>query len=113
MQTQLSSRAPLSDYWSEACTDTDRPIGGEFIVHPGKVKQDDCLRICLNMGLCHPTTDTPCMDYTQLATLRSAEDAEVAAAVIGDQVAPLGGTEPLNLFPTTVLYTGPRIGACS
>ena len=79
-----SVRAPaLGTYWEETCAGTTRPIGGEFIVHAGTVKQTDCLRICKEMGPCHPSTDSTCLDYTQLATLRSAEDAQVAAEEVG------------------------------
>ena len=138
-------------YWRQMCTETDRPVGGEFIVYPGVHKQEACIRLCRDMKPCHPSTgqrrrlsesappppsppappteappprsppprsspppspaapaapaalgtgddgaadtvstqpphavDETCMDYTQLATLRSSADAEVAAELIGE-----------------------------
>ena len=31
------------------CTETDRPVGGEFIVYPGVHKQEACIRLCRDM----------------------------------------------------------------
>ena len=33
-------------YWRQMCTETDRPVGGEFIVYPGVHKQEACIRLC-------------------------------------------------------------------
>ena len=134
-------------YWRQMCTETDRPVGGEFIVYPGAHKQEGGIPLCRDMKPCHPSTapapqaqreraaaavaagaahrgaalarrrppsralaaprpprsrtgddgaadtvstqpphaaDETCMDYTQLATLRSSADAEVAAELIGE-----------------------------
>ena len=42
------SRAPeLGGYWSNVCSTTDRPIGGEYIVIPGQNSFQSCYRQCV------------------------------------------------------------------
>ena len=43
-------------YWRQMCTETDRPVGGEFIVYPGVHKQEACIRLCRDIKPCHPST---------------------------------------------------------
>ena len=84
-----SRAAELGGYWSNVCSTTDRPIGGEYIVIPGQNSFQSCYRQRVALTprhssvACHPITDGDiCTEYTQVATLRSAADQEAAGALV-------------------------------